>query len=60
MPSPGDLPNPGIEPVSLFLQYWQAGSLPLHPLESLLDPLLLLLLLLLLSHFSSVRLRATP
>ena len=58
MPSPGDLPNPGIEPVSLFLQHWQAGSLPLHPLESLLDPLLLLLLLL--SHFSSVRLCATP
>ena len=56
MPSPGDLPNPGIEPVSLFLQHWQAGSLPLHPLESLLDPLLLLLL----SHFSRLRLCMTP
>ena len=29
-PSPGDLPNPGIKPVSLML-YWQTGSLPLAP-----------------------------
>ena len=29
-PSPGDLPNPGIEPVSLML-HWQTGSLPLAP-----------------------------
>ena len=29
-PSPGDLPDPGIEPESLeSLLYWQAGSLPL-------------------------------
>ena len=28
--SPGDLPDPGIEPESLeSLLYWQAGSLPL-------------------------------
>ena len=31
-PSPGDLPDPGIEPTSLTSnQYWQAGSLPLAP-----------------------------
>ena len=33
-PSPGDLPDPGIEPLSLtFLRLllWQAGSLPLAP-----------------------------
>ena len=30
-PSPGDLPNPGIKPVSLSLLNWQAGSLPLVP-----------------------------
>ena len=29
--SPGDLPDPGMEPVSLSLQNWQAGSLPLAP-----------------------------
>ena len=46
-PSPGDLPNPGIEPRSLALQ---ADSLPTE----------LLLLLLLLSHFSRVRLCSTP
>ena len=28
-PPPGDLPNPGIEPTSLCLLHWQAGSLPL-------------------------------
>ena len=28
-PPPGDLPNPGIEPMSLCLLHWQAGSLPL-------------------------------
>ena len=28
-PPPGDLPNPGIEPVSLGLLHRQAGSLPL-------------------------------
>ena len=27
-PPPGDLPNPGVKPVSL---YWQADSLPLSP-----------------------------
>ena len=30
-PSPGDLPNPGIEPVSLSLLHWQVSSLPLAP-----------------------------
>ena len=46
------LPNPGIEPVS---PAWQTGSLPLAPPGK---PMLLLLLLL--SHFSCVRLCATP
>ena len=32
-PPPGDLPNPGIEPVSLSLLHWQMGSLPLTPPE---------------------------
>ena len=31
-PLPGDLLDPGIEPVSLSLLHWQAGSLPLVPL----------------------------
>ena len=31
MPSSGDLPDPGIEPVSLSLLRWQVGSLPLAP-----------------------------
>ena len=31
-PAPGDLLNPGMEPVSLCLQHCQAGSLPLAPL----------------------------
>ena len=31
MPSSGDLPDPGIEPTSLCLLHWQAGSLPLAP-----------------------------
>ena len=30
-PPPGNLPNPGIEPVSLTSPVWQAGSLPLAP-----------------------------
>ena len=30
-PSPGDLPNSGIKPVSLCLLHWQPGSLPLAP-----------------------------
>ena len=29
--SPRDLPNPGIEPISLYLLHWQAGSSPLAP-----------------------------
>ena len=41
----------------LHLLHWQAGSLPLSHLGSLLDSMLLLLLLL--SHFSHVRLCAT-
>ena len=28
-PPPGDLPDPGIEPMSLCLQHWQLGSSPL-------------------------------
>ena len=53
-PSPGDLPDLGIKPVAPALQ---ADSLPSQPPGK---PLLLLLLLLLLSHFSCVRLCATP
>ena len=30
-PPPGDLPNPGTEPVSLYLLHSQAGSLPVAP-----------------------------
>ena len=30
-PLPGELPDPGMEPASLSLQHWQAGSLPLVP-----------------------------
>ena len=30
-PPSGDLPNPGIEPTSLSLLHWHAGSLPLAP-----------------------------
>ena len=30
-PSPGDLPNPGIKPVSLCLLYWQVDPSPLAP-----------------------------
>ena len=30
-PPPGDLPDPEIEPASLSLLHWQAGSLPLEP-----------------------------
>ena len=29
--SPGDLPHPGVKPMSLCLLHWQAGSLPLAP-----------------------------
>ena len=63
-PSPGDLPDPGIQPASLALQ---VDSLPLSHQGSLeisrklsevkVAPLLLLLLL---SHFSRVQLCATP
>ena len=35
-PPPGGLPNPGMEPTSLASPAWQAGSLPLAPLGSLL------------------------
>ena len=31
IPTPGDLPNPGIEPTSLHLLHWQVYSLPLAP-----------------------------
>ena len=30
-PSPGDLPDPGIEPMSLTFLPWESGSLPLMP-----------------------------
>ena len=30
-PTPGDLPDPGIEPGSLCLLHWQGDSLPLEP-----------------------------
>ena len=30
-PPPGDLPDPGIEPVSFMSPAWKAGSLPLAP-----------------------------
>ena len=30
-PSPGDLPDPGIERASLMSLHWQVGSLPLAP-----------------------------
>ena len=33
-PSPGDLPDPGIEPTYLVYPGWQADSLPLHHLEN--------------------------
>ena len=33
-PSPGNLPDPGIEPVSPVTSALQAGSLPLSPRES--------------------------
>ena len=55
-PSPGDLPNPGIEPKS---PEFQVDSLPTE-LEEPSFKHLLLLLLLLLSRFSRVRLCATP
>ena len=38
-PSPGDLPDPGIEPMS---PAWKADSLPLSPLGSLLHVSVLL------------------
>ena len=41
-PPPEDLPNPGIEPVSLGLLHQQAGSLPLHHLRYMWIYLLLL------------------
>ena len=30
-PSPGDLPDPGIKPMSLGLLHWETGSLSLAP-----------------------------
>ena len=42
-PTPRDLPDPGIEPVSLCLLHWQVDSLPLCHLES--PPVYLLILL---------------
>ena len=54
-PSPGDLPRPGTEPGSPALQADYQLSHQGGPIYALL-----LLLLLLLSHFSRVRLCATP
>ena len=34
-PTPGDPPDPGIEPVSLVSPHWQVDSLPLYHLENL-------------------------
>ena len=34
LPTPGDLPDPGIEPTSLCLLHWQVDSLPLCHLGS--------------------------
>ena len=31
IPTPGDLPDPGIQPASLCLLHWQMDSLPLAP-----------------------------
>ena len=62
-PPPGDLPDAGIcptqgsNPCLLGLLHWPASSLPLAPPGK---PKPMLLLLLLLSHFSCVRLCATP
>ena len=42
-PTQGDLPDPGIESVSLHLPHWQGDSLPLHHLESPLDSTVVLL-----------------
>ena len=40
IPSSEDLPDPGMEPESLCLLHWQAGSLPLHHLGSPIPDLL--------------------
>ena len=56
-PPPGDLPNPGTEPMSPASPAMQADSLPTEPLGK---PHASLMLLLLLSRFSRVRLCATP
>ena len=57
-PPPGDLPNPGTEPMSPASPAVQADSLPTEPLGK--PHASLMLLLLLLSRFSRVRLCATP
>ena len=36
LPSPGDLPDPGIKPTSLCLLHWQVDSLSVEPLENAL------------------------
>ena len=61
-PSPGNLPDPGIQPMSpMSPAFWQVSSCPLVPPgKPLICCLLLLLLLLLLSRFSRVWLCATP
>ena len=59
-PHPGDLPDPGIEPMSPKASALQADSLLLSHWRSPMKCLLLLLLLVLLSRFSRVRLCATP
>ena len=34
-PPPGDLPDPGMEPMSVYLLHWQAEFLPLTPIVHL-------------------------
>ena len=57
MPSPGDLPDPEIKPVSPVTSALQGDSLPLSHWGS---PYNIIVVTLLLSHFSHVRLCATP
>ena len=38
-PPPGDLPDPGIEPMSLSLLHWQVDSLPLAQAGKSFNPL---------------------
>ena len=55
-PPPGDLPNPGIEPVSLISPAWVGGFFTTSTTWEVLGVSILLLL----SRFSRVRLCVTP